>query len=57
LYKFPVFPHMAGFVECKVVGTVEKGDHAVMVAEVVEAFSGPVEGPLLLSSTDWHYGG
>ena len=55
--KHPVFPKMAGFVECRMVGTVDKGDHAVVVAEVIEAECGPLEGPLLLSSTGWHYGG
>jgi flavin reductase (DIM6/NTAB) family NADH-FMN oxidoreductase RutF len=57
LLKHPIFPKMAGFVECRIVGAVDKGDHAVVVAEVLEAESGPVEGPLLLSSTGWHYGG
>lgn len=57
LLKHPVFPKMAGFVECRIVGTVEKGDHTVVVAEVLEAECGPLEGPLLLSSTGWQYGG
>ncbi|HEY5039270.1 MAG TPA: flavin reductase family protein [bacterium] len=57
LLKHPIFPKMAGFVECRMVGMVEKGDHTVVVAEVVEAESGPLEGPLLLSSTGWQYGG
>jgi len=57
LLKHPIFPKMAGFLECRVVETVDKGDHAVVVAEVLEAQSGPLEGPLLLSSTGWHYGG
>jgi flavin reductase (DIM6/NTAB) family NADH-FMN oxidoreductase RutF len=57
LLKHPVFPKMAGFVECRMVGTVEKGDHTIVVAEVLEAESGPLEGPLLLSSTGWQYGG
>jgi flavin reductase (DIM6/NTAB) family NADH-FMN oxidoreductase RutF len=55
--KHPVFPHMAGFIECKVVETVDKGDHAVVVAQVLEAQSGPLAGPLLLSTTGWQYGG
>jgi flavin reductase (DIM6/NTAB) family NADH-FMN oxidoreductase RutF len=55
--KHPIFPQMAGFLECRVVGTVDKGDHTVVVAEVLEAECGPLEGPLLLSSTSWHYGG
>ena len=55
--KHPIFPQMAGFVECRIVGTVDKGDHAVVVAEVMEAQIGPLEGPLLLSTTGWNYGG
>lgn len=57
LFKHPLFPHLAGFLECKVSAIVDKGDHAVVVAEVIEAESGAVEGPLLLSTTGWHYGG
>ena len=57
LLKHPYFPRMAGFIECKVVEMVDKGDHTVVVAEVLEAEGGPLEGPLLLSSTGWHYGG
>lgn len=57
LLGHPVFLGMAGFVECRIVGMVEKGDHAVVVAEVLNAVSGTSEGPLLLSSTDWYYGG
>jgi flavin reductase (DIM6/NTAB) family NADH-FMN oxidoreductase RutF len=55
--KLPVFPHLAGFIECRIVGMVEKGDHVVVVAEVLEAGPGAAEGPLLLSTTGWNYGG
>jgi flavin reductase (DIM6/NTAB) family NADH-FMN oxidoreductase RutF len=54
---FPVFPGMAGFLECRVTDIIDRGDHAVVIAEVVEAELGPVPGPLLLSSTGWQYGG
>lgn len=57
VFKHPIFPKMAGFVECKVVGSLDKGDHLVLVAEVLETELGPLEGPLLLSSTGWQYGG
>jgi flavin reductase (DIM6/NTAB) family NADH-FMN oxidoreductase RutF len=57
LLKHPIFPRMAGFIECRVVGSVEKGDHTVVVAEVLEAECGTLEGPLLLSTTGWQYGG
>lgn len=55
--KHPLFPKMAGFVECRIVGNLDKGDHTLVVAEVLEAECGPLEGPLLLSTTGWNYGG
>ncbi len=55
--KHPIFPKMAGFIECRIIAMVEKGDHAVVVAEVLEAECGPLEGPLLISTTGWNYGG
>ncbi len=55
--EFPFFPSMAGYLECRVTDLVERGDHAVFVAEVVGAELGPAKGPLLLSSTGWKYGG
>ncbi len=33
----PILEKAAGFVECRLVGTVERGDHSVFVGEVVEA--------------------
>ncbi len=54
---FPVFPGMAGFLECKTTDVIDRGDHSVVVAEVIEADLGPAPGPLLLSSTGWKYGG
>ncbi len=33
----PVLANAPAFVECRLVGTVEKGDHSVFVGEVVEA--------------------
>jgi flavin reductase (DIM6/NTAB) family NADH-FMN oxidoreductase RutF len=57
VFKHPIFPKMAGFVECRVVGSLDKGDHLLILAEVLEAETGTLEGPLLLSSTGWQYGG
>ena len=57
LLKFPVFPTMAGYLECRITDMVSRGDHVVVVAEVLEAELGKVNGPLLLSSTGWNYGG
>ncbi len=55
--RHAIFPHMAGFIECKVLEITDKGDHAVVVAQVLEAQAGSLEGPLLLSTTGWQYGG
>ena len=55
--KFPYFPHMAGYLECRVTDEVDRGDHTVVVAQVVEAGLQEAEGPLWLSSTKWQYGG
>ena len=57
LLKHPIFSHMAGFLECRVLDLVDRGDHVVVVAQVIEAQSGLLEGPLMLSSTGWQYGG
>jgi len=54
---FPVFPKMAGYLECRVTDIVDRGDHSVVVAEVIEAEMGSTPGPLFLSSTGWKYGG
>jgi flavin reductase (DIM6/NTAB) family NADH-FMN oxidoreductase RutF len=41
----PILSNAPAFVECRVVATVEKGDHSVFVGEVVEAgISKPPEG-------------
>jgi len=36
---------------------VDRGDHTVLVAQVIEAELGESQGTLLLSSTKWQYGG
>ncbi len=41
----PILESAAAFVECKLVETVEKGDHSVFVAEVIDAaVQGEIEG-------------
>ena len=57
LLGFAYFPHLAGFLECRVTDEVDRGDHTVIVAQVVGAEIKQAEGPLLLSSTKWQYGG
>ena len=46
-----------GYIECKVVGTVEEGDHTVYVGEVIASGIHREGDQLLLSSTGWEYGG
>jgi flavin reductase (DIM6/NTAB) family NADH-FMN oxidoreductase RutF len=41
----PILLSVPAFVECKLVTTVEQGDHSIFVGEVVEAgVSGPIDG-------------
>lgn len=52
----PVVAGSAAWIECRVQDVLEKGDHHVALAEVVEVSSGP--GKLMpLEALKWHYGG
>lgn len=53
----PIIKDSLGYVECRVVGSVEHGDHTVFVGEVVGAGEHREGKPLLLESTGWNYGG
>ncbi len=53
----PIISDCLGYVECRVVGAVEHGDHTVYVGEVVGAGIHREGQPLLLESTGWQYGG
>ena len=53
----PIISDSLGFIECRVVGAVEKGDHTVYVGEVIAAGIHREGEPLLLESTGWQYGG
>ncbi len=54
----PIFPEAPAWFECKVTDVVKRGDHTVMVAEVIEAgVHDPNARPLALHDTSWHYGG
>ncbi|MCU0524460.1 MAG: flavin reductase family protein [Elainella sp. Prado103] len=53
----PIIKDALGYVECRVVGSVEQGDHTVFVGEVVAAGIHREGDPLLLESTGWQYGG
>lgn len=53
----PIIKDSLGYVECRVVGSVEHGDHTVFVGEVIGAGEHREGEPLLLESTGWNYGG
>jgi flavin reductase (DIM6/NTAB) family NADH-FMN oxidoreductase RutF len=53
----PIIKDALGYVECKVVGTVQQGDHTVYVGEIIGAGVHREGSPLLLESTGWQYGG
>ena len=53
----PIISDSLGYIECKVVASVEQGDHSVFVAEVIGAGIHREGDPLLLESTGWNYGG
>ena len=53
----PIIKDSLGYIECQVVGFVDKGDHTVYVGEVIAAGIHREGEPLLLESTGWQYGG
>ena len=54
----PILEESLGFIECEVREIAnEKGDHAVIIGEVVEAGVHKDEPALTLLDTGWHYGG
>jgi flavin reductase (DIM6/NTAB) family NADH-FMN oxidoreductase RutF len=53
----PIISDSLGYVECRVVGMVDHGDHTVFVGEVIASGVHREGNPLLLESTGWQYGG
>ncbi len=53
----PIITDSLGYVECRVVGAVEQGDHTVFVGEAIAAGVHREGNPLLLEDTSWQYGG
>ena len=51
----PVLESMAGYIECEVREIVEKGDHAVVIGEILGGNLQNQESTLMLSDTDWCY--
>lgn len=53
----PLFPDTPAFLECRLVESVQKGDHTVMVGEIVNAGHRSDQEPVLLRETKWKYSG
>lgn len=53
----PILAGLPGYLECKVVEFVDRGDHPLFVAEVVEAGVQNSLLPLSLRDAGWSYGG
>lgn len=54
----PLLLDAPAWFECKITDIVKRGDHTVVVAEVVEAgVRDPDAKPMALRDTTWHYGG
>ncbi|MGK7925940.1 MAG: flavin reductase family protein [Spirulina sp.] len=53
----PIITDSLGYVECRVIGSVDEGDHTIFVGEVIGAGVYREGKPLLLESTGWKYGG
>ena len=53
----PVLAAAPAFVECAVTDVVDRGDHAIFVAQVTNAGHRRSASPLLMSETGWKYGG
>lgn len=54
--RLPVVQGSAGWIECRPLDIVERGDHRVVLAEVVDASPGKGKS-LSLDAIGWHYGG
>ncbi len=54
----PIFLDVPAWFECRVTDMIKRGDHTVVVAEVIEAgVRDPNATPMALRDTTWHYGG
>jgi flavin reductase (DIM6/NTAB) family NADH-FMN oxidoreductase RutF len=53
----PIISDSLGYIECKVVGSVEQGDHTVFVGEVIASGIHREGKQILLEDTGWQYGG
>lgn len=53
----PLLLDTPSFFECRVTDRIDRGDHAILVAEVIAAGVRREEGSLVMRDTGWAYGG
>jgi flavin reductase (DIM6/NTAB) family NADH-FMN oxidoreductase RutF len=53
----PILDEVPAYVECRVVQTIDAGDHTLFLADVAEAGVQNTLEAIDLASTGWHYGG
>ncbi|MFN3135132.1 MAG: flavin reductase family protein [Candidatus Kryptonium sp.] len=53
----PLLVDLPAFFECRVVDKVERGDHTILVGEVINAGVRKEAKPLVMWDTGWFYGG
>ncbi|BDM77885.1 diguanylate cyclase [Acaryochloris marina MBIC10699] len=53
----PIIASALGFVECRVQGSLEEGDHSIFMGEVIAAGQHRDGQPLWMKDTPWNYGG
>ena len=53
----PLLTAVPVYIKCRVLDILEKGDHPLFLAEVIDAVVNEESKPLELSKTDWSYGG
>ena len=54
---FPLLTAVPAYIKCRVLDILEKGDHPLFLAEVIDAVINEEPNPLELRKTDWSYGG
>ena len=53
----PLLAAVPAYIKCRVLDILEKGDHPLFLAEVIDAVINEESKPLELRKTDWSYGG
>ncbi len=54
---FPLLMAVPSYIKCRVLDILEKGDHPLFLAEVIDAVINEEPNPLELRKTGWSYGG